>query len=57
LVLRKGCSPFRAKGPGLKPLGFMGFIQRAEAPCSLQKAKTGVFPHIKRNPEEELSGE
>jgi len=33
-----------AEGPGLKPLDPIGFIQGAEAPCSLRKAKTGVFP-------------
>jgi hypothetical protein len=34
----------RAKDPGLKPLEFVDFIQGAEAPCSLPKAKMGVFP-------------
>jgi hypothetical protein len=34
----------RAKSPGLKPFETIGLIQGAEAPCSLPKVKTGVFP-------------
>ena len=39
-----------AEGPGLKPLESIGFIQGAEAPCSLRKAKTGVFPQPVKPP-------
>jgi hypothetical protein len=38
----------RAKGPGLKPIETIGLIQGAEAPCSLRKAKAGVFPQTVR---------
>src|SRR5208283_3992159 len=41
---KKACLALRAKGPGLKPLDTLGLIQWAEAPCSLRKTKTGVFP-------------
>ena len=37
-------------GPGLKPIEFIGFFQGAEAPCSLRKAKTGVFQHPSKAP-------
>jgi hypothetical protein len=33
----------RKKDPGLKPLESIGFIQGAEAPCSLRKTKKGFF--------------
>ena len=32
----KACLSFMAEGPGLKPLEFIGYIQGAEAPCSLR---------------------
>ena len=43
---KKAVLALLAKGPGLKPLYSIGFIQGAEAPCSLRKAKTGVFPQV-----------
>jgi hypothetical protein len=36
--------PLLEEGPGLKPLDIIGFIQGAEAPYSLRRAKTGVIP-------------
>ena len=40
-----------AEGPGLKPIEFIGFIQGAEAPCSLRKARTGVFSRRVKSPQ------
>ena len=40
-----------AEGPGLKPIEFIGFFQGAEAPCSLRKARTGVFSRRVKSPQ------
>jgi hypothetical protein len=41
---KKAVLALRPKDPGLKPLESIGFIQGAEAPCSLRNAKMEVFP-------------
>jgi hypothetical protein len=49
-VAKKAILALRAKGPGLKPFDSMSLIQGAEAPCSLRKTKTGVFPQPVKPP-------
>jgi hypothetical protein len=44
-VMKKDDAPGRAKGPGLKPLDFIGPLPRAEARCYSGKTKTRVFQH------------